>query len=211
MIEEIKNFSASLGSARYQGKRLTCLAFASSDLNQYMNGVPTSLSAEYLCHHAVKHVPNWSPNQGLHVHAALKALATPGQPEESLYPYQPNNLTAPLVAPASVSPLYTISCTKRTLTPAQIEGLILAEKAVCVVVYLSATFDAPTNGVVNYSPLYHPGRVHALVAVGVGTHKVTGETHILIRNSWGDTWGVSGHAWLPMRYLTTFLLDSFAL
>ena len=211
MIEEIKNFSTNLGEARYQGKRLTCLAFASSDLNQYANDVAAPLSVEYLCHHAVKHLQNWSPGQGLHVHAALKALAAPGQPEESLYPYQADNHATPLVAPASTSPLYTTNCTKRALTPAQIEGLILAEKAVCVVVFLSATFDAPTNGVVDYSPLYYPDRVHALVAVGIGSHKVTGETHILIRNSWGDAWGIRGHAWLPMRYLTFFLLDSFAL
>jgi C1A family cysteine protease len=44
-----------------------------------------------------------------------------------------------------------------------------------------------------------PVRRHAVVAVGCG--RARGEDAILIRNSWGASWGLEGHAWLPKSYL----------
>ena len=46
-------------------------------------------------------------------------------------------------------------------------------------------------------------RRHAMLAVGSG-HADDGD-YILVRNSWGQRWGLSGHGWLHDPYLTSQL------
>ncbi|MGD0958778.1 MAG: C1 family peptidase [Methylomonas sp.] len=211
MIEINNNVSNAFGAVRNQGMRGTCLAFASSDLNQYINLVGAPLSVEYLAHHAVKTMPNWQPSNGLEVEAVLKALNSPGQPEETKYPYQQNNQSAPLVqVPSNLQPLYTANCKQRKLSFKQINEAIESGKSICIIVFLSDTFRTPNAGIVEYSSNYYQDQLHALLIVGLGKHKHTGEMHVLIRNSWGDNWGLNGHAWLSQQYLAKYLIDSFA-
>ncbi|MEW5705145.1 MAG: hypothetical protein AB1781_11265 [Pseudomonadota bacterium] len=35
-----------------------------------------------------------------------------------------------------------------------------------------------------------------------------GDRHLLIRNSWGDGWGLGGYAWLPVAYLESFAVQA---
>lgn len=58
-----------------------------------------------------------------------------------------------------------------------------------------------------YDAMVLPGQYHAMVAVGVGSHKVTNESYLLLRNSWGTKWGVDGHAWVPRSHLDLHLID----
>ncbi|HXQ44972.1 MAG TPA: C1 family peptidase [Caulobacteraceae bacterium] len=44
-----------------------------------------------------------------------------------------------------------------------------------------------------------PERRHAVVAVGHGA--VGGQAAILVRNSWGPTWGIGGYGWLTERFV----------
>lgn len=41
---------------------------------------------------------------------------------------------------------------------------------------------------------------HAVLAVGYGADS-NGLPALLIRNSWGDRWGLGGHGWLPRGYV----------
>jgi len=52
-------------------------------------------------------------------------------------------------------------------------------------------------------------RGHAVVVVGWGSYK--GEPVILIRNSWGPTWGHNGHAWVRETYLRPRLAGAFVI
>ena len=50
---------------------------------------------------------------------------------------------------------------------------------------------------------------HAVVGVGVA--EIGGSRSIMIRNSWGDTWGNSGHAYLSDSFLANHLMEVMAL
>ena len=54
-------------------------------------------------------------------------------------------------------------------------------------------FDAPVKSLGN----------HALMIVGADVEK----KNFLIRNSWGDGWGLDGHCWFSAEYLTTAAQD----
>ena len=212
MIEEKINFSAALGPARNQHIRGTCLAFASSDFNRHVNTGDTPLSVEYLAHHAVKNIPGWKSGDGLRMPAVLTALQQPGQPVEAAYAYDPHDHGRPLQpVPGDVGTLYNSAPSKRGLKADEIVTAINNGNSVCLVIALSQKFMKPDAGIVEYATDYIPNALHAVVGVGFGEHIKKNETHILIRNSWGEAWGHNGHAWLPLQYLKTHLVNSFAL
>jgi hypothetical protein len=71
-----------------------------------------------------------------------------------------------------------------------------------VLLALSRSFYAPSPQAVvdpanGEAP--EPERRHAVVAVGHGT--IDKNRTILVRNSWGASWGDKGHAWLKERFL----------
>jgi C1A family cysteine protease len=57
----------------------------------------------------------------------------------------------------------------------------------------------PVNGVIVPGNGDADVDFHAVVAVGHG--RIGEERAILVRNSWGDTWGIGGHAWVSELYL----------
>jgi C1A family cysteine protease len=74
-------------------------------------------------------------------------------------------------------------------------------KPVGVLVHITDTFLDPKSDIVADSTLVPTSGSHAVVAAGYGTHKVSKEPHVLVRNSWGPNWGKQGMAWLPRAYL----------
>lgn len=212
MISVAINLSTALGAARNQGSRPTCLAFTSSDFNQMANSVGAPLSVEYLCHGLARHCPGWKPGQGFSLNSAISALQSHGQPVETSYQYLSASAAKPLEpAPTGMSPLYTCAATKRNLSTQDVISSVNGGSAVALIVRITQTFYNPVNGIVEFSSSYVPNALHALLAVGVGVHKDSKQTHVLIRNSWGNVWGSNGHAWLPRQYLDNHLLGSFAL
>jgi hypothetical protein len=210
MIEVEVDHSAIHGPARHQGYvRPTCMAFTASDLNDAAHGCG-HLSVEFLCHHAAQLTPNWSAARGFTLDTTLAALALPGQPAEASYPYMPDSPQQPKTAPpAGLAPLYVRNAPERNLSPERLIAAVREGTSVGLVVSVSQSLYSAPNGLIHLDPMAIPGQYHALIAVGLGKSKTTGELHVRVRNSWGDEWGDAGHAWMPEKHLRLHLHEAF--
>ena len=144
--------------------------------------------------------------KGITARAASDALLKEGQPYESQWPYQ--NTTAGALALGS--PPDTIQVFRRELPLGstsfdQVCGLLDAGRPVLLGVRISESFYSPnTEGVVGEkSPDPDTGN-HAMIAVGHGT--TAKGSCVLVRNSWGSTWGLNGHAFVEKGYLENRLI-----
>jgi hypothetical protein len=209
MIMTQIDFSVSLGVARDQGQRPTCLVFAGSDLNAAAKGV-AHLSAEFLCHYAAKLSGDWQPGRGFQMDHVLGAVCAPGQPLETLYPYQQDSHDTPLTEPTGEFELYASpSARRQDMAAAEVVKHLTGGKPVGLVIQVCQALMAPKDGVIDFDPFVLPDQYHAVVGVGVGIRSDTGEGHVLLRNSWGTSWGLAGHAWMPMALLDILLVEGF--
>lgn len=194
---------ASFGPARNQGIRPTCLAFAASDAHAAVREGWSPLSCEYAFYRAQRRAGR-PPNTGALLSSMLDALRQDGQPEENGWPYLvavPAD-AASWVPPPEVGKLFG----RNGATAAHSIDRVIREldqgHPVIVLTMLSRAFYRRNpQGVVDPAPGEQPERErrHAVVAVGHG--KVDGQRAILIRNSWGPSWGDAGYGWLTERFL----------
>lgn len=189
------------GCARDQGARPTCLAFATSDLHaasRPLSFVP--LSTEYLYFHAVQRSNPPDPDDGVTLMAIATALRLDGQPLETAWPY----LTS---VPADVSewkPPKGVSVFRQTLvnkTKSIIATAIDSRQPVLLCLRISSAFHAPDKqGIVAHLKNDPDTGYHAVVALGHGLLGIS--PIILVRNSWGEDWGLNGCGWLHSSYVS---------
>lgn len=185
-------------NSRDQGSRGSCVAFSLAGIK----GTPSNLllSPEYAYLATVHQSPAWTPNAGLDVRIAIAATAT-GLPEDHHFPYQQNEPGQPLPPIPSGFSLHGPDLTLLATDLGKIKQWLGLGRPVGVLVSTTQSFMRPIDGVVAFETNVFPGR-HAVVIVGYG-HDQPGTEHYLICNSWGVSWGVNGHAWVPHSYLTT--------
>jgi hypothetical protein len=194
---------ASFGAARNQGPRPTCLAFAASDAHAALREGWAPLSCEYAFYRAQRRSGR-TPNTGALLSSMLETLRKDGQPEESGWPYL--SATPADVAswspPAEIGKLFGRNGVTATHSIDRVIQELDQGRPVIVLTMLSSAFyQSRPQGVVDPAPgeQPEPERRHAVVAVGHG--KVDGQRAVLVRNSWGPSWGDAGYGWLTERFL----------
>lgn len=205
-----KNLRPLFGDARDQGPRPTCLAFAASDAHAAKRPGWSPLSCEFVFYQAQRRAAR-TADSGALLSSVLEALRHDGQPEETGWPYLPTTPpdTASWVPPKHVGPLFgRASEPCGSSTDAIIAELEAGQPAILLLM-LSRAFYAPSaQAVIRPAPgeAPEPARRHAVVALAHGV--VDGERAVLVRNSWGPSWGVAGHGWLTEAFLAPRLFGA---
>jgi len=202
-IVVLVDLRAGFGSARNQGPRPTCMAFAASDAHAGLRNGWVPLSCEYAFYQAQRRAGR-PPSTGALLSSLLDALREDGQPEEKGWPYlvaTPSDITS-WTPPAEVGALFGRNGQTVVHGLDELIRELDQGRPVIILLMLSRAFYARhPRGVVDPAAdeQPEPQRRHAVVAVGHGT--VDGQRAVLVRNSWGSTWGDAGYGWLTERFL----------
>lgn len=191
---------ALLPPARDQGQRGTCVAFAVTAAHEVARadgaGVEEDLSEEALFWGCKLIDGNW--NSGTRFASAAAALAATGQPLEAIWPYEPRRRSGTPYKPAGIpgEDWHKSGMGQASVDLASVRVAVDAGRPVVLGLTVFDTLYAPSAaGRIDAPPAGSPSRGgHAVLAVG---HDAGA---LLIRNSWGRSWGLGGYGWLSNGY-----------
>jgi len=166
---------------------------------------------------------NWVGDQGAYLRTTMKAMVLFGVPPESYWPYEVEGFEKePPAFCYAFAQSYQTTRYYRLDPPGQSTDKTLAEVKKNLAAGLPSMFGfsvyssiSPLGDGKGEIPFPGPGDSfeggHAVVAVGYDNKKKIGKDTgaLLIRNSWGTEWGVSGYGWLPYSYVEAGLAVDF--
>ena len=188
-----------------QGPRGTCVSFAVTAIHE-CHTTPTSASLSSFS----EEVLFWGAKQvdgdqvdGTRFSSASNALGQWGQPSQELWPYDPtrdhrdSSYTPP---PEAIDPANChLSALRRTPHDvASIRAELEIGRPVAIAFRVWGAFlraesePLPAPSVSDLLPTRH-----AVVVVGHDYH----QSAVLVRNSWGDSWGQAGYLWVSDQIL----------
>jgi hypothetical protein len=212
MLTWIVDRRATLSPAGDQGGRLTCLSWSITAAHEFtVSDGP--FSVEYL---------HWSSGQYAGgrgtVLAAAEALRSDGQPEDTQWPYLDHNNDAHpgYLPPSTVRGPFSKATVR--LSHVDVDSLIrdlTSDRLPVVALRVTDAFLAAKGGVI--SPDGRGADGHAVTAVGVAQYTGAQDLGVLhpndrlvcLRNSWGQRWGIDGHALIGEAALSQCAIGSF--
>ena len=186
-----------------QGRRRTCLAIASTVAHEHHIGLGQSLSVEYLFYQTVALSGHANPDLGNSMDEAALALSQEGQPVSAAWPYQSAQAYGSNWKPPPFnSETYKVAMVPGTMSFDEITSILVAGRTVVMGIFITDAFiRCATDGVIADVSNDPERSGHAVLAVGYGLHK-NGTDYLLVRNSWGNGWGIGGHAWMSRKYVS---------
>lgn len=210
----------------HQGQLGSCTAHAGVGLVEYYErrafGHHLDASRLFL-YKVTRNLLHWTGDEGAFLRTAMKALVLFGVPPEEYWPYQVSRFDdePPAFCYAFAQNYQSIqyyrldpprTSSSRLLT--QIKQTLAAgfPSMFGFTVYTSIA-EAETNG----GKIPFPRKNdqddggHAVMAVGYDDQMKIGKEKgaIMIRNSWGTSWGEKGYGWLPYAYVEVGLADDW--
>lgn len=201
-----------LPPVRDQGQRGTCVAFAVTAAHELSRAsgaaVAEDLSEEALFWGCKISDGNW--DSGTRLSSAATAISAIGQPLEAVWPYAARQATGIRYDPPTTP---SADWHKSGLRPSgtdrvSIQAELTADRAVVLGLTVFDTMFRPTAaGMIEAPPAGSPPRGrHAVLAVGYDNLR-----GVLIRNSWGSTWALSGYAWLNHEYTDRHVREAWVI
>lgn len=207
MIVEATNFSTEFLRVRQQGRRNTCLAFATTAAHERLGRHAAELCVEYLYFKAVEGFAGWTPNHGVTIQEIGTALAAHGQPAEAAWPYSDDH-PDPWSPPSIEPPFHVATLSDGPTSFAEITETLDQSRSLVLGLAITRGFETPdSSGEIEHVQGDQEIGGHAVLAVGHGK-KPGGSQYLLIRNSWGIEWGLRGHAWLSQDYVQRHILQT---
>jgi papain like protease len=184
-------------SVRDQGPRPTCLSHAATVAHEWQRQITTALSPEYLHYFA----SGGSRHSGATVSSVSDSLSVEGQPTETDCPYFSTYVPKGWAPPPN---LFVYKYVSR-IEPkgfSDVEIAIRSGLAPVLCMSLPEPFYSPQPPWI-IDPAGPIRALHAVTGIGIGRYG--SDSLVLIRNSWGASWGDAGHAWLNTTYLSIHL------
>ncbi len=202
-----------------QGDLGACTAFATVAALEYSErqAFGKFLSASELCIYGRSlFLQGFQDDSGADIRTAVGTLTAFGAPPANFWPYAPQKFLNP--PPAEVFALaqnFQALTYYRLDTPNQTPAALLALIKTKLAAKLPVIFGFSCYASIDGDPVTRTGEIpfpapgerqvggHAILAVGYDDAKVIGKSSgaLLLKNSWGKSWGVAGYGWLPYDYV----------
>jgi len=210
-----------------QGQLGSCTANAAVALVEYFErkAFNTYLDASRLfVYKTTRNLLGWTGDRGAYIRSAMGALVLFGSPPERYWPYdgRPSSQNTRFDQEPSAF-CYAFASNYQSIKYLRLDTANVTPSQLLdnIKTYLSAGFPC-MFGFPVYQEFMTPdsqGHVafpspnstffggHAIVAAGYDNNITVGADKgaLLVRNSWGTSWGLQGYAWLSYRYVTEAL------